>query len=137
MARHRGLFPSPPPGSAILVHYFVFSKVVPSRYTRNQSRNHDRKPAPVENDKVKSSGRLLLALDLFLLSSLPSLKNRPLAIFSVESRDERERDVIKNGRNKGLTSGDVAAGPFIGCLGGRCVAADGVLIERVKGGQCD
>lgn len=45
--------------------------------------------------------------------------------------------MIKNGRNKGLTSGDVAAGPFIGCLGGRCVAADGVLIERVKGGQCD
>lgn len=86
MARHRGLFPSPPPpGSAILVHYFVFSKVVPSRYTRNQSRNHDRKPAPVENDKVKSSGRLLLALDLFLLSSLPSLKNRPLAIFSAAS----------------------------------------------------
>lgn len=85
MARHRGLFPSPPPGSAILVHYFVFSKVVPSRYTRNQSRNHDRKPTPVENDKVKSSGRLLLALDLFLLSSLPSLKNRPLAIFSAAS----------------------------------------------------
>ena len=56
-----------------------------SRYTRNQSRNHDRKPAPVENDKVKSSGRLLLALDLFLLSSLPSLKNRPLAIFSAAS----------------------------------------------------
>lgn len=85
MARHRGLFPSPPSGSAILVHYFVFSKVVPSRYTRNQSRNHDRKPTPVENDKVKSSGRLLLALDLFLLSSLPSLKNRPLAIFSAAS----------------------------------------------------
>lgn len=30
--------------------------------------------------------------------------------------------MIKNGRNKGLTGGDVAAGPFIGCLGGRYAA---------------